>query len=173
MTYSFPNLEQVLPAHWHTEHSCEPAHRVQEAGSRCTWRGREELPHVQGQGQRPRVPGCDGTGTAKRNYPSPRSGAAAGRRHPVSEVGLAARRSYTASEVSGGREETPLVRGQGCGQEELPRVRGQWWPGGDTPYPRSGAARRSHLAPEARGGDLEELPGAQGQGQQLGGATHA
>ena len=29
------------------------------------------------------------------------------------------------------------------------------------------------MAPEARGGDLEELPGAQGQGQQLGGATHA
>ena len=32
-------------------------------------RRREELPHVQGQGQRPRVPGCDGTGTAERSYP--------------------------------------------------------------------------------------------------------
>ena len=61
------------------------------------------------------------------------------------------------------------VRG---GREELSCVRGQWQqPGGNTPCPRSGAARRSHLAPEARGGDLEEPPGARGQGQQLGGAT--
>ena len=44
-------------------------------------RGREELPHVRGQGQRPRVPGCDGAGTAERSYP--------------------------ASEVRGGREEQP------------------------------------------------------------------
>ena len=28
----------------------------------------------------------------------------------------------------------------------------------DTPCSKSGAARRSHLAPEARGGDLEEPP---------------
>ena len=69
-----------------------------------------------------------------------------------------AERSYPVSEVSGGREETPHVRGQGSGQEKLPRVQDQWRPGGDTPHPRSGAARRSHLAPEARGGDLEELP---------------
>ena len=33
------------------------------------------------------------------------------------------------------------------------------------------AARRSHLAPEARGGDLEEPPRARGQGRQPGGAT--
>ena len=45
------------------------------------------------------------------------------------------------------------------------------WPGGDTPRPRSGAAERSHLAPEARGRDLEESPLAWGQGRQLGGAT--
>ena len=50
-------------------------------------RGREDLAHVRGQGQRPRVPGCDGAGTAERSYP--------------------------ASEVSGGREETPHIRGQG------------------------------------------------------------
>ena len=63
------------------------------------------------------------------------------------------------SEASGGWEETPHVRDQG-------------WPGKDPPRPRSGAARRSHLAPEARGGDLEEPPQARGQGRQLGGATH-
>ena len=63
------------------------------------------------------------------------------------------------------------------GQEETPRVRGQgWWPRGATPRPRSvsvGEARRSHLAPEARGGDAEEPPQARGQGRHLGGATHA
>ena len=76
--------------------------------------GQEELPYVRGQGQWPRVPGCDGAGTAKRSYPSPRSGVAAGQ-------------SYLTSEVRGSsREELPCVRGQG------PR------PGGETPPPRSG-----------------------------------
>ena len=32
--------------------------------------GQEELPHVRGQGQRPRVPGCDRAGTAERSYPT-------------------------------------------------------------------------------------------------------
>ena len=50
---------------------------------RCTQRGREELPHVLGQGQRPRVPGCNGAGTAKKSYPSPRSGVAAERSYPT------------------------------------------------------------------------------------------
>ena len=50
------------------------------------------------------------------------------------------------------------VASPGHPQEELPRVRGQWRPGGDTPHPRSEAARRSHLVPEARGSDLEEPP---------------
>ena len=62
------------------------------------------------------------------------------------------------SEVSGGLEETPRVRGQGGGREELPSIRGQWRPGGDTARLRSGAARRSHLVPEARDGDPEEPP---------------
>ena len=65
------------------------------------------------------------------------------------------------------------VRGQGGGREELPHVQGQWWPGGDTPRLRSGAARRSHLVPEAMGGDCKEPSRARGQGRQLGGATHA
>ena len=80
---------------------------------RCAKRSREEPPHVRGQGQRPRVPDCDGTGMAKRSYsaskvggaggvlprgdtqrprsgavtrgvnPRPRSGAVAGRRYPT------------------------------------------------------------------------------------------
>ena len=47
--------------------------------------GQEELTKVQGQGQWPRVPGCDGAGTAEKNYPSPRPGAAAGRSNPTSK----------------------------------------------------------------------------------------
>ena len=101
-----------------------------------------ELPHVRSQGQRPRVPGCEGTGTAGRSHP--------------------------ASKVTGGRERTPLVRGQGVGWEELPSIRGQWWPGGDTPRLRSGVAGRSHLAP---GRWPWGAPRARGQGQWLGGAT--
>ena len=37
---------------------------------RRTQHGREELPQVRGQGQRLRVPGCYGTGTAERNHPT-------------------------------------------------------------------------------------------------------
>ena len=47
--------------------------------------GQEEVPHIQGQGQWPRVPGCDGTGTAEKSYQSLRSGAAAGRTNPMSK----------------------------------------------------------------------------------------
>ena len=43
-------------------------------------------------------------------------------------------------------------------REKLPHVQCQWQPEGDTPYPRSGVVGRSHLAPEARGGDPEEPP---------------
>ena len=50
--------------------------------------GQEELPHVRGQGQWPRVPGCDG----RRN---------GGEELPTSEI------------RGGGREELPCVRGQG------------------------------------------------------------
>ena len=47
-------------------------------------------------------------------------------------------RSYPESEARGsGREETPQIRGQGR------------QPGGDTPSPRSGVARRSHKPPSA------------------------
>ena len=49
---------------------------------------REELPNVRGQGQQPRVPGCNGTGMAERSYP--------------------------ASEVRGGSQEEPThAQGQG------------------------------------------------------------
>ena len=80
--------------------------------------GQEELPHIQGQGQRQRVPDCDGAGTAERSYPE-------------SEVGGAAERRYPASEVrGGGREDQPHVQGAVAawaqeGLEELSCVEGQ------------------------------------------------
>ena len=63
----------------------------------------QELPHVQGQGQQPRVPGCDGAGTAERScpmsevrgegreeiqrrYPTPEARDGSGRSHPASKV---------------------------------------------------------------------------------------
>ena len=67
--------------------------------------GREELPHVRGQGHRQRVPDCDDAGTAEG--------------------------SYTASEVGGGgREEQPHVQGAMTARvqedlEELSHVEGQ------------------------------------------------
>ena len=67
--------------------------------------GQEELPHVQGKGQRPRVPGCDGAGTAERSYHTP-------------EV------------RGGGREEQPHLQGAAAvrmqeGLEELFHVQGK------------------------------------------------
>ena len=65
----------------------------------------EELPHVRGQGQCLRMPGCDSAGAAKRSY-------------PTSEV------------RGGGREELPHVQGAVAAQaqeglEELLHVQGQ------------------------------------------------
>ena len=76
---------------------------------------REELPQVQGQGQLPRVPGCDGTGTAKRSYPM--------------------------SEVRGGsREEVPRDQGQGWRRECQAATEQEQLLRGATPNPRPGAA---------------------------------
>ena len=85
--------------------------------------GQEELPHVQGQGQQPRVPDCDCAGMTEKSYP--------------------------ASEVrGGGPEEIPSIRGQGRRREELPFVRGQGrLLGGDTlrPKPEARGGGREEL----------------------------
>ena len=80
--------------------------------------GQEELPHVRGQGQRLRVTGCNGAGTAERSYPSPRSGESS---HPVPEA------------RGGGWEEQPdegvVAAWTQEGLEELSHVEdqeGQW-----------------------------------------------
>ena len=67
--------------------------------------GQEELPHVRGQGQQPRVPGCNGAGMAEKSYPM--------------------------SEVKGGsQEDQPHVQGAMAAQaqeglEKLSHVEGQ------------------------------------------------
>ena len=106
--------------------------------------GQEELPHVRGQGQRPRVPDCDGTGMAKRSYPMSevKGGGVAERRYPVSEVRGGNERSYPGSEVRGGSQEelphTPKPEARGGSWEEQPLDRGQGrWPGGPIPCPRN------------------------------------
>ena len=62
----------------------------------------EELPHIRGQGQRPRVPDCDGAGTAER--------------------------SYAPSEVRGGGQEelphAPKPEARGSRGEDQPHVQG-------------------------------------------------
>ena len=85
-----------------------------------------ELPHVRGQGQRPRVPGCNGAGTAERSYPASEvsggqeelshirdQGRQPGGNTPRPKSGAAAERSYPASNVRGSREKPPRARGQG------------------------------------------------------------
>ena len=88
-----------------------------------TKRGREELPHVRGQGQKPGGP------HARR--------AAAKRSYPTSEVGAAAESARLRLRRNG-REELLKSEVRGSSQEELPHTRGQGpRPGGPTPRPRS------------------------------------
>ena len=80
--------------------------------------GQEELPHVRGQEQRPRVPGCDGAGTAERSYPASKV-RGSGREelpHTPKPEGRV-----------GGREEllhAPTPEARGSGREEQPHVQG-------------------------------------------------
>ena len=77
--------------------------------------GQEELPHIRGQGQRPRVPGCGGAGMAERSY-------------PTSEVRGGDERSYPASEIRGGGWEelphAPMPKARGGGREDQPHIQG-------------------------------------------------
>ena len=64
------------------------------------------------------MPGCDGTGVAKRSYPTSEVGAAAKRCKPTSKVPQLqgckrGERSYSTFKVSrGGLEEIPFVKGK-------------------------------------------------------------
>ena len=113
-------------------------------------RGREEPPHIWGQGQKPGGPHA-WRAAAKRSYPTsevrgngreyqtvtaqeqlrgatlpPRSGGAGERRYPVSEVRGSNERSYPTSEVRGGGWEelphTPKPEARSSGWEGLPHA---------------------------------------------------
>ena len=110
--------------------------------------GPEELPHVQGQGQRLRVPGCDSAGAAKRSFPE--------------------------SKVRGfGWEELPPPEARGGGWEELPLARGQGrWPRGVTPVQGAVAAQAREgleelLTFKVRRGGGEKIPLVQGKSPRL------
>ena len=113
--------------------------------------GQEELPHVRGQGQRPRVPGCDGAGTAERSYPTPK--------------------------VRGGSwEELPCIRGQGWwsrGATLCPRPRavsGRTYPmpeardssPEDLPYTQSQGLRPGGANPSPKSGGCTGAGGPRG-----------
>ena len=116
---------------------------IADGCDRHTERGQEELPHVRGQGQQPRVPGCDGTGMTERSYPT--------------------------SEVRGCNQEelphAPTPEARGGSREEVPHA--------STHEARGGGQGKLPHAPtsQARGGSWEELPHTRGQGWRLGGAT--
>ena len=82
--------------------------------------GREELPHVRGQGQKPEGPHAQ-RAVAERSYPMP----------PCPRPGAAAGRSYPTPEARGrGREDQPHIQGAVAaraqeGLEELSHVEGQ------------------------------------------------
>ena len=88
--------------------------------------GQEELPYVQGQGQRPRVPGCNSTGMVERSYRGQEGRPRGATPRPRSRG--AAERSYPESEVRGrGQEElphAPTPEARGGGWEEQPHVKG-------------------------------------------------
>ena len=131
---------------------------VQAAATGAPKRGREETPHVRGQGPKPGGP------HARR--------AAAKRSYPTSEVRGSGREYQTAMVQEPPRGATPHPRSgaeagrtpcpKGGGQEELPHVQGQGRrPGGATQRLRSGLRREEiphALKPKARGGRREALP---------------
>ena len=76
----------------------------------------------------PRVPGCNGAGTAKRSYPASEVRGLAKRSYPASEVRGGDERSYPSFEVRGGsREELPPApkpEARGSSWEDQPHVQG-------------------------------------------------
>ena len=117
----------------------------------------EEIPHVRGQGQRPRISECDGAGTAEKSCPAskvggqprgdiqhPRSGDATRRVTPHPMSGWAARRRYP----------TPLSPRPGAvggrSHPTPPRPRPGAAAGRSNPMPKAGvvAGRTNHTSKE-------------------------
>ena len=134
----------------------------------CDWsakRGREEPPHVRGQGQKPGGPHARRV-APKRSYPKSEV-RGSGREYqtvtaqewlrgatPLLRSGGVAERRYPASEVRGGHDRSdPASEVRGGGWEELPHA----------PMPKTrGVAGRSNPMHKARGGGREDQPHVQG-----------
>ena len=112
-------------------------------------RGQEELPLAQGQGRRPRAPGCNCAGAAERSYPTP--------------------------EVRGrGRDKLPHARGQGQRpRQATPCQRSGAAAERSNPMSKEQRLRghrraeRSYSTFKVRRGSCEEIPLIQGKEQRL------
>ena len=62
---SRPSWARAAAAPWRW--GCAQKHAMRRTAQK---HGREELPLAQGQGRRPRAPGCDSAGAARRSYPT-------------------------------------------------------------------------------------------------------
>ena len=130
---------------------------------------KRRLPYIRGQGQWPRMPACDGTGTAERSYPASKVGGDWEELPCIRGQGwwprgatprprsVAARRRHPVSEASGSREETPRIRGQ-------EQSWGATWARGQGQRP--GGGTRGAVAAQAQE-DLEELAHVESQEQWL------
>ena len=74
---SGPECQAAMEQEWLREAAPRPRSGAEARRTPCPkGGGQEELPHVRGQGQQPRVPGCDSAGTAERSYPASKVGGA-------------------------------------------------------------------------------------------------
>ena len=130
-------------------------------------RGQEELPHIRGQGQRPRVSDCDSAGTAERSYPTsevggatrgvtprPRSGAAAGRSYPTP----LSPRPRAAVGRSNPKSKEPWLRGRRRAERSYPTLKVRKGGGKEIPLVQgkeqwllfAGAALKRYPTPKVR-----------------------
>ena len=128
-----------------------------EAGRTLCLKGgsQEELPHVRGQGQWPRVPDCDGAGTAERSYPASKSGAATRGVTPHPRSG-AATRGVTPHPRSGAVAESARLRPHRKSREELPKSEVRGGSREDQPHVQGAVAAQAQEG-------LEELSHVEGQ----------
>ena len=99
---------------------------------------REDIPHVRGQGQRSRLPGCDSAGTAGRSYPA--SEVRGGGREKQPHI-----QGAVAVWVQEGLEEPSHIEGQEGRQEEIPLIQGK-----EQQLRFAGAAVKRYPTPKVR-----------------------
>ena len=86
--------------------------------------GQEELPHVQGQGQGPRVPDCDSIGRAERSYLASEVRGGDKRSYPVSEIRGIGREKLPHAPTPEARRSNPTPKARCGGREYQPHIQG-------------------------------------------------